>query len=245
MPTTRIFKNTHELSAAAADIFVEAASEAIALKGSFTIALTGGNSPKAMYQLLATPAYSEKIDWANVYVFWGDERWVPLENEKSNAKMSFDNLLNFVPVPAKQIFPMYNAAQTPEEFAAGYEQLIKNKVDANGSFDLILLGMGDDGHTASLFPGTEVLKEQTKWVDAYWLIAQDMYRITLTAPLINKAKKIVVATFGETKTHALYEVLEGERNATLYPSQLLKPENGELIFLVDEVAAQQLSNPAK
>jgi len=238
----RIFKDANELSAAAAELFVQASKDAIAEKGSFTVALTGGSSPIKLHQLLATPAYREEVDWANVYIFWGDERWVPLEDERSNAKMAFDTLLNFVPVPSGQIYPMYDAAKSPEEYAAIYEQLIRDVVDNDGVFDLILLGMGDDGHTASLFPGTAILKEETKWVDAYYLEPQEMYRITLTAPLINRAKKLVVMTFGEKKTHALREVLEGEHNPDLYPSQLLKPVNGELIFLTDEVAASQLSH---
>lgn len=237
----RIFQDTNELSAAAAEIFVQASKEAIAAKGSFTVALTGGSSPIKLHQLLATPAYSEQIDWANVYVFWGDERWVPMESEQSNAKMAFETLLNFVRIPTGQIYPMYDAVQTPERFAGEYEQWIKDIVGADGAFDLILLGMGDDGHTASLFPGTDVLNEQDKWVAAYYLKVQDMYRITLTAPLINRAKQLVVMTFGEKKTHALREVLEGEHNPKLYPSQLLKPVNGSLLFLTDEVAASKLS----
>ncbi len=237
----RIFKDTNELSAAAADIFVKAAKDAIADKGSFTVALTGGSSPIKLHQLLATPAYSEQVDWENVYVFWGDERWVPLEDDKSNAKMAFETLLNFVRVPPEQIYPMYDAELKPEYFAAQYEQYIKDIVSPEGVFDLILLGMGDDGHTASLFPGTAVLNEQNKWVAAYYLDAQDMYRITLTAPLINSAKQLVVMTFGEKKTHALHEVLEGEHNPQLYPSQLLKPVNGSLLFLTDELAVSALS----
>jgi len=241
----QIFKNPQDLSLAAADLFVQAAQEAIAAKGSFTVALTGGSSPIQLHKLLASPEYKEKVDWANVFIFWGDERWVPMEDERSNAKMAFDTLLNFVPVPTRQIKPMYDAVQTPEEFAANYEQWIRKDVGEEGVFDLILLGMGDDGHTASLFPGTAGLKEESKWVAAYYLEPQQMYRITLTAPLINRAKKLVVMTFGEKKTHALHEVLEGEHNPELYPSQLLKPVNGELIFMVDEVAASQLSSTSR
>jgi 6-phosphogluconolactonase len=241
----RIFKDANELSSAAAEIFVQASKEAIAAKGSFTVALTGGSSPIKLHQLLATPAYNEQIDWENIYVFWGDERWVPMESEQSNAKMAFETLLNFVRIPTGQIYPMYDAMQTPEKFAGEYEHWIKDIVGPDGAFDLILLGMGDDGHTASLFPGTEVLNEQDKWVAAYYLEAQDMYRITLTAPLINRAKQLVVMTFGEKKTHALHEVLEGEYNPKLYPSQLLKPANGTLLFLTDEVAASQLSEKVR
>jgi 6-phosphogluconolactonase len=241
----RIFQNEDEVSSAAADVFVQAANEAIAAKGSFTVALTGGSSPKQLHYLLTTPAYSQQVDWANVYVFWGDERWVPLDDDRSNAKMAYGTLLNFVQIPSGQIYPMYSDAHTPEEFAAVYEQSIKDIVSPEGTFDLIFLGMGDDGHTASLFPGTAVLSEQTKWVDAYYLEPQSMYRITLTAPLINRAKKIVVVAFGEKKANALYEVLEGESNPAKYPSQLLKPINGDLTFMVDKAAAQKLSEAVK
>jgi 6-phosphogluconolactonase len=235
-----IFKDAHEVSVAAADLFVQSAREAIAAKGSFTVALTGGSSPIELHRILASPAHSQQVDWANVYVFWGDERWVPMEDERSNAKMGFDTLLNFVNIPTEQINPMYDAVQTPE--AAEYEQWIRKQVGEDGAFDLIILGMGDDGHTASLFPGSDVLNEQNKWVVAYWLDAQDMYRITLTAPLINNAKKLAVVVFGDNKAHALHEVLEGDRNPHLYPSQLLNPVNGELIFLADQAAASLLKN---
>ncbi|WP_345947547.1 6-phosphogluconolactonase [Mucilaginibacter sp. PAMB04274] len=240
----RIFKNTQELSDAAAQLFVQSAQEAIAEKGSFTVALTGGSSPVALHKLLAASPYAEQVEWQHVFIFWGDERWVPMEDERSNAKMAFDTLLNHVPIPTKQIKPMYDAADSPEAFAAEYEQWIREQVGEEGAFDLIFLGMGDDGHTASLFPGTDVLHEQDKWVAAYYLQPQDMYRITLTAPLINRAKRIAVLTFGEKKTHALHEVIEGERNPEKYPSQLLNPTHGELIFMVDEIAASQLSKPA-
>jgi len=132
---------------------------------------------------------------------------------------------------------MYKDGVTPEDYAAEYEKSIRTILGEEGKFDLILLGMGDDGHTASLFPGEAVLEEQTKWVDAYYLAPQKMYRITLTAPLINKAEKIVVVAFGEKKVHALKEVTTGEYNPTLYPMQLIKPVSGELLFLVDKVAA--------
>jgi 6-phosphogluconolactonase len=241
----RIFKNSQEVTIAAAEIFVQAAEEAISARGRFTVALTGGSSPVELYKLLASPGYAERVDWKNVYVFWGDERWVSMDDEQSNAKMAFESLLNFVPIPTGQIFPMYDAVKTPEEFAVNYEQWIREEVGEEGSFDLILLGMGDDGHTASLFPGTQVLAEENKWVVAYYLEQQSMYRITLTAPLINRAKKIAVITFGEKKYNALYEVLEGERNPEKYPSQLLNPQSGDLTFLVDEAAAAKLTYVGK
>lgn len=237
-----IYQEPREITVAAADIFVQAAKTAIAKQDRFTVALTGGSSPVELYKLLATPAYLDQLDWTKVFVFWGDERWVPLSDSLSNAKMAFETLLQQVPLPEDQIFPMYDVDRSPEEFAPIYADQLRQVLGETGRFDLILLGMGDDGHTASLFPHTEVLHEQSKWVDAYYLEPQQMHRITLTAPLINKAKQIVVMTFGEKKAPALYEVLEGDRNPEEYPSQLLQPINGELLFLTDEAAAAKLSD---
>ncbi|MBD8487171.1 6-phosphogluconolactonase [Echinicola sp. CAU 1574] len=235
-----IHKDPAELGKVAADLFVELAKAAIQEKGKFTVALTGGSSPVKLYGLLAEPKYKDQVDWSKVYVFWGDERWVPLEDEQSNAGMAYQTLLNHVPVPEENIYPMWAAGITPEARAAEYTQYIKKELGEEGIFDLILLGMGDDGHTASLFPGTDVLEEKEDWVKGYFLESKDIYRITLTAPLINKAKKIVFFVFGENKANALYEVLEGESNADLYPSQLIHPKEGELLWLADEAAASKL-----
>lgn len=232
----QIYNNTEEINTAASDLFVAAANKAIAEKGKFTAALTGGSSPAGIYKLLASDHYKAKIDWSKVFIFWGDERWVPLNDDLSNAKMSYETLLSHVPIPAENIFEMYQDDVTPEDYAVTYEQSIRKVLGEEGQFDLILLGMGDDGHTASLFPGEAVLEEQNKWVSAYYLEPQKMYRITLTAPLLNKAKKIVVVAFGEKKAHALKEVTKGEYNPSTYPMQLIKPVSGELLFLVDNNA---------
>ena len=151
--------------------------------------------------------------------------------------MSYATLLSHVAIPSENIFEMYKDGVTPEDFAVTYEQSIRKVLGDEGKFDLILLGMGDDGHTASLFPGQAVLEEQNKWVAAYYLEPQKMFRITLTAPLINKAEKIVVVAFGEKKAPALKEVTTGEYNPSTYPMQLIKPVSGELLFLVDKSAA--------
>lgn len=234
------FKSKEQIFETAAQLFVEAAKEHIAQKGFFSVALTGGSSPIALHKLLASDAYRTQVDWNKVLVFWGDERWVPLDDERSNTKMAFDTLLNQVPIPSENIFPMYQDGVTAADYAQRYEEILREKLGEDGHIDLMFLGMGDDGHTASLFPGTAVLHEQNKWVDAYFLEPQDMYRITLTAPFINKSPRIVVMTFGEKKAKALQEVQQGVYNPELYPSQLLKPVSGELLFLVDEEAAQFL-----
>lgn len=237
----RIFKDSFQLSEAAAESFVRTAKEAVQERGKFFVALTGGSSPKQLYQLLATAPYREEVPWEHTYVFWGDERWVPLTDKQSNFKMAHETLLSKIPVPEEQIFPMWGE-QKPEAFARQYEeQLRKYLNEENPRFDLILLGMGDDGHTASLFPGTAILEEKERWVEAYYLAPQEMYRITLTAPLINQARQIIFLTFGERKAPVLSEVLEGERNPEKYPAQLIHPQNGKIFWLVDEAAAQKLS----
>lgn len=235
------YSNTQEIFDAAAALFYNAAQKAMESKGNFTVALTGGSSPITLHQLLASETYKDKIDWSKVFVFWGDERWLALDDELSNAKMAYETLLNHVAIPSSHIFPMYKDGIEPQEYAAEYENILREKLGDSGSLDFIFLGIGDDGHTASLFPGTAVLDEKEKWVDAYYLDAQQMYRITLTASFINKAKEIVVITFGDKKADALKEVINGEYNPDLYPSQLLKPADGKLVFLVDEKAAKYLT----
>lgn len=238
----QIFKDADGLSLAVAELFLAIAKEAIETRGKFTVALTGGSSPEKLYRLLAKESANNNVDWNKVFVFWGDERWVPISDEKSNAGMAFNVLLDHLPIPGNQIFPMWADDIEPEERAKVYEKLLKEYLADDGKFDLILSGMGDDGHTASLFPGTAVLHEHEKWVAAYYLEPQKMYRITLTVPLLNRARKNVMLVFGSNKATALKAVIEGENNIEKYPSQLLKPSNGgELLWFVDEAAAEKLS----
>lgn len=237
----RVFKTKEELSKAASEIFIETAKSAIAESGAFKVALTGGSSPESIYKLLAGEDYVSEIDWSKVFIFWGDERWVPLNDESSNAGMAFNSLLKHVPIPSDQIFPMWESGSEPEKFAERYEELLRNQLGTEGRFDLILLGMGEDGHTASLFPGTKVLAEKERWVVAYYLEAQQMYRITMTEPLLNKAKKIMFMVFGAGKADALFEVLEGEKNEYVYPAQLINQESKDVFWLVDALAAARIN----
>ncbi|MGU3376395.1 6-phosphogluconolactonase [Chryseobacterium sp. M5A1_1a] len=232
-----IFNTLDTLYKKAADTFVELSEQSIQKNGKFVVAVSGGSSPKAIFSLLATSEYADKIDWNKVYIFWVDERWVALDDEKSNFKMTLETLLNKVPVNKDQIFPMYKNGIEPEEYAKEYEIQIRNTLGEEGVFDLILLGMGDDGHTASLFPGEAVLDEKEKWVAAYYLKPQEMFRITLTEPIINKADHILIVTFGASKKHALNEVLNGEYNPKLYPLQLIEKKDGVQIFTDKEAGA--------
>ncbi|MDH5032868.1 6-phosphogluconolactonase [Chryseobacterium cucumeris] len=230
-----VFDDLEKLYKKAADAFVDLSKKSIQKKDRFVVALSGGSSPKAIFKLLATPEYKEQIEWNKVYFFWVDERWVPLNDDKSNFRMTDEALLNQVPVDQNHIFPMYAEGITPEDYAEAYEQQIRNVLGDEGVFDFILLGMGDDGHTASLFPGEEVLNEKEKWVSAYYLKPQEMFRITLTAPIINNADHILAIAFGESKKHALNEVLNGEYNPSLYPMQLIEKKDG-FQFFTDEKA---------
>lgn len=234
------FNDLGQLNEEAAQLFIQTAREAIEKNGRFTVALTGGSSPVELYKLLAT-AYRDAVQWEKVFVFWGDERWVPLTDDRSNARMAFETFLNHVPIPKGQIFPMWADHKSPAEFAAEYEEILRSQLQPAGRFDLVLLGMGADGHTASWFPNTGVLHEYDKWVAAYFLDAQDMYRITLTIPLVNQAAKVAVITYGSGKAEALYEVLRGKRNTEQYPAQLIDgTEDGRVTWFVDEAAAQRL-----
>ncbi len=237
-----IFKSQQDIIATAAKMFAEAAQKAIQERGKFVVSLTGGTSPEALYNLLAAPPYRDSIDWSKLYIFWGDERWVPLTDDKSNGKMTDRTLLNKVPVPADHVHYMYADGQQPQDFAAAYEQSIRQVLGEDLSFDLILLGMGPEGHTASLFPHEPVLHEKDKLVEAYYLQSQSMFRITLTPPIINRAKQIIIMLFGEEKAAALHQVLEGEYNPDLYPAQLIKPLNGTLTWLTDEAVAKDLTH---
>jgi 6-phosphogluconolactonase len=202
--------------------------------------LSGGNTPKKLYQLLASPAYLKKIDWEKIHLFWGDERYVPFADERNNARMAFDTLLANVPVNKENIHIIRTDIE-PENAAAEYEKLLHNYFpDSNHTFDLVLLGMGDNAHTLSLFPGYNVVKEEEKWVVSYFLKEQQMQRITLTAPVINAATRIVFLVGGGDKAAALHHVLSDVYDPELYPAQVIQPYFGELYWWIDEAAAVDL-----
>ncbi|WBL24035.1 6-phosphogluconolactonase [Zunongwangia sp. HGR-M22] len=233
-----IYKSKEEASHAAALHFVEHAKLAIEAKGKFTVALTGGSSPAGMYDLLTTE-FKDQVAWEKIYIFWGDERWVPIEDERSNAGNAFNDFLNKVAIPEEQIYPMYKDGISAEDYAKEYSKIMDEVLEDGRTFDLIFLGMGDDGHTASLFPGQKVIHEEDKKVAAYFLEPQDMYRITLTAPILNAAKSVAFIVFGAKKADALSEVVKGEKNVEKYPSQIIDPV-GELMWYVDQDAAARI-----
>lgn len=237
-----VFANKEEASQASARFFVRTAKDAVQRQGRFSVALTGGSSPKILYQLLASEPFRSQVPWEQTHIFWGDERSVPHHDEQNNALMSHQLLLDHVPVPPAQIHRM-SGEVPPDDSARQYGELLRKHFgDQAPAFDLILLGMGDDGHTASMFPGTPVVHEKERLVKELFLAGQNMYRITLTAPVINQARQILFQVFGEGKAAVLKQVMEGPYQPEKLPSQLIRPVNGELHWYLDEAAAGQISN---
>lgn len=235
-----IQKDPAEVSLELAEWITAHIEQTLKAQDRFTFVLTGGNSPKELYRHLSSSPFRERIDWSRVHLFWGDERAVPFSDDRNNAKMTFATLIDHVPVPAQQVHVMQTDLE-PEKAASAYETMLHGYFGAAGTtFDLVLIGMGDDGHTLSLFPGQPVIHEKDAWVKAYYLEAQQMHRITMTAPLVNRAARIAFLTFGTAKAHALKEVLKGQRNPDLYPSQVIQPASGDLHWFVDEAAASGL-----
>jgi len=235
-----IYKSPEAVSQALAEFITSAIETTLQQLNRFTWVVTGGNSPKQLYELLAASPYRERIDWSKLHIFWGDERAVPFDDSRNNAKMTFEHLLSKVPVVPEQVHIM-NTTLSPEQSAKAYEAILQQYFQPTGpSFDLVLNGMGDDGHTLSLFPHTPVIHEKQAWVTSFYLNSQQMHRITLTAPIVNRAAKVAFLTFGANKANAIFEVLKGAPNVDQYPSQIIQPVSGELHWFVDEAAAGQL-----
>lgn len=232
------------LSIAVADWMVERINETLQKQARFTLVLSGGNTPKKLNELLTTEVYKNKVDWSKVHIFFGDERFVPFNDERNNARMAFDTLLNYVPVANEHIHIMQTENISPEDSANAYEAILKQyfpeftDTKSNGTtFDLVLLGVGDDGHTLSLFPGkTDVIHETEKLCTSLWLASQDMFRVTLTHPIVNQSASVAFLASGSNKAEVLKEVLYGVYHPDIYPSQIIKPV-GELHWFVDEAAA--------
>ncbi len=235
-----IFKSVPELNEALIAYVIEIANKSIAAKDQFNFVLTGGNSPKELYQQLST-TYKDKIDWSKVYFFFGDERTVLPNHKDYNGLMAKENLFNNLQTPENHIFYM-DTTLAPEDAAKAYKvELDKHFNGEEIVFDLILLGMGDDAHTASIFPGTDLVHNQQETVAAVWVEKLNTNRISLTAPLINKAKNIAFITFGDNKATALSHVIgDEEKNFERYPAQLINPVNGKLDWFVDEKAVVRL-----
>jgi 6-phosphogluconolactonase len=240
-PDLRIFPNTETLIAAAAKAFVQLARNVISEKGRFAVALTGGNTPRPIYQLLAS-AYREQIAWPQVHFFWGDERYVPPDDADSNYRMAREALLDHLAVPAENVQRMPTEFPQPDDAAKSYEKTLRDFWNASlPRFDLLQLGLGADGHVASLFPYSSLLQEQKRLVAAVTGSPKPPpIRLTLTLPAINRAAQIHFYVAGSEKAQALKSTLEGPRDPQRFPAQAVQPINGELIWWVDEKAASLL-----
>ena len=216
-----VYPDSESLSRAAAGLFAERARAAVEAHGRFVVALAGGSTPQQTYRLLVAPPWRGRVPWSGVHVFWGDERCVPVADPRSNVHTARTTLLDHVPVPAANVHPPV-CVGVPEEGAARYEAELR-RFFAGGAprFDLILLGLGEDGHTASLFPHSPVLAEQERWVRAVYVAGQDLHRITFTVPLLNAAAAVAFLVAGEAKAEVLHAVLAGPRQPRRLPAQLI------------------------
>ena len=226
---------------ALADYFVARAAEAVATRGRFAVALSGGSSPKKLYELLASPTYRDQIAWTNAFFFFGDERNVPRTDPQSNYLMAKTALLAPMGIADDHVFAL-NTDLPPAEAATAYTKEINDFFSPKPArFDLVLLGLGNNSHTASLFPHTEVLHVTTAEVRAVFVPEVAMYRLTFTAPLINQARAVAFLVFGADKAAAVRRVRQGPRNTEEFPAQLITPSTGERHWFLDETAAADLA----
>lgn len=242
-PDLRIYADAGELTQAAAELFAQRAQAAFWSQGRFMVALAGGSTPRPVYARLATPGFRVTIPWEATHLFWGDERCVPPDHPNSNYHMAMEGLLSKVPVPPENIHRMAGE-QPPDAAADAYAETLRHVFSLTGDetprFDLILLGLGGDGHTASLFPHTEVLHDQTRLVAAHYVEKLATFRLTLTPPVINNAALVVFLVAGAGKAETLRRVLEGPYEPDELPAQIARPVHGHLVWLVDRAAASML-----
>lgn len=239
-----VANDVDDLSKSVADWLVTYVKEVLTNHNRFTVALSGGSTPKKLFDLLASDEYRDQIEWKQVHVFWGDERFVPFSDTRNNANMAFEALLSKVPVPKEQIH-IIPTDSGPVESAEYYDQLLHRYFEKQlYTFDLVLLGLGDNSHTLSLFPGyDDIIFEKELWVRSFYLREQDMSRITLTAPVVNKAGKVAFLVAGADKATALQQVISGKYDPANHPAHVIKPLNNELYWFTDMQAASKVKFP--
>lgn len=251
--TLAVSASRESLFEAAAERFEAAAAAAIRGSGRFQLALAGGDTPRGLYTLLASERHRARVDWSRVHVFWGDERCVEPQDPASNQQMARETLLDHVPVPASHVHAIHGADE-PAAAAREYERSLREtfgtpvgppRTAPGARFDLVILGLGADGHTASLFAGSPAVHEAERWVLAAWVEKLSAWRITLTPLVINAAREVIFLVSGRAKAAALRRVLRGPREPDALPSQAIQPRNGELRWLVDADAAFDLAAPAE
>jgi 6-phosphogluconolactonase len=233
-----ILRTPELLANAVARHIVARSADAISTTGRFTLALSGGSTPEAAYRRLATDDLAHLVDWRLVHVLWGDERSVPSDDPRSNYRMAKEALLDRVPIPAPQIHRI-RGEDDPEKAAAEYERELRALLE-NGPLDLVLLGLGEDGHTASLFPGQPAVHETGHWVMAVPAPDRKLWRVTLTPEILNRARNVTFVVSGANKAERLQQVLEGPFNPSLLPAQAITPPEGRLTWMVDDAVAARL-----
>jgi 6-phosphogluconolactonase len=239
-----VLPDAQALAERAADLIIETAAEAIARRGQFTLVLAGGSTPEKTYTLLAQPERAARVDWSQTWIIMGDERLVPSNDPRSNLGMVRRSLLNHVPIPAEQILAVPTDRATSAASAASFARLLASAfhLDPDGpppQFDLILLGLGDDGHTASLFPQAEALREERAWAVASppGVLPPPVDRVTLTFPVLNAARRVAFLVAGANKAPALQAARDPATDPQLYPAAGVRPSEGELLWLVDRAAS--------
>jgi 6-phosphogluconolactonase len=239
----RVYPDPEQLASAAAELFVQIAAESTGARGRFRVALSGGSTPRRMFELLAADAFRTRVDWNSVDIFWGDERYVSADDRDSNYHMTAETLLRHVPVPAANIQRVPTEMSPPQAAAEAYEREIRQCFREQQSvpqFDLIYLGLGTNGHTASLFPHSPALQETTRLVFADFVQEVNSWRISMSVPLLNRGRSVAFLIAGQEKAQVLWEVLLGPGDPERLPAQLIAPE-GELLWLVDRAAAALVS----
>ena len=251
----RIYRDPDELALKAARLFARLADQYVIGGSRFTVALSGGSTPKSMFNLLAADPFLDTVPWKSIYFFWGDERCVPPDHADSNYRMTKEALLSKAPIPEENVFRIPAELPNPEQAAQEYSTTLSRffltgpgaaksgtaPLSTLPRFDLVFLGMGPDGHTASLFPGTTALHAGEQIAVANYVEKFKANRITLTAATINNARNVTFLAAGADKAETLSSVLEGSYQPEVYPSQLIRPRNGTLLWMVDEASARQLS----
>lgn len=246
-PQVQIFRSPDELFRAAAQEFGKLANEAVRAKGSFTVALSGGSTPKGLYSTLAKE-FAASVPWDKIYFFLGDERHVPPDHPDSNYRMAYETLLSKVGVPSRNIFRVHTENPDPNAAAIEYEQTLSAAFGLQDRelprFDLIMVGLGPDGHTASLFPGTAAVREQSRLVVANWVPKLGTWRITFTLPVLNNAANVMFLVDGKDKAPAVASVFDPDAKHDQIPAKLVQPRNGRLIWMLSEDAASEIASKA-
>ena len=237
--------NADAIAEEAARCWARVAREAVDTRGEFSIALSGGETPRRLYEAMASEPWLDQTPWAETHVFWGDERRVPASHPDSNYRMAWETLLQYVPVPPEQIHRM-RGEDLVNSAVRHYVDVLQRHFKLGRRewprFDLILLGMGEDGHIASIYPGTRAFSDRSSLVVAFEVPQLGVERMTLTLPVINNARHILFLVAGEAKAETLQAVLEGPSMPSTYPAQAVQPEDGTLMWLIDEAAASRLGN---